>query len=158
MIRSQREYETRKAFVAGMEEAVARADSDLAGQPPLLAEAMWQGQRSLLAEARAEIAEYEALRDGRLTRLTLETLLELGAHLRQARLAAGLTTAALAARAGLELELVARYETSDYCDAPLGHFQAVLSALGGRVQLEALIPARPVEAAPGPPATQPAAR
>src|SRR5687767_10061698 len=119
MIASQREYETRKAFVAGMEETVARADIDLAGQHPLLAEAMRQGQRSLLAEARAEIAEYEALRDGRLALLRSDTLPDIGPALIRARIAQGLTQQALADRLGLKQQQIQRYEATRYASARL---------------------------------------
>jgi hypothetical protein len=158
MITTQRAYEARKAFIKGMEEVVARADIDTAGMHPLLAKATRDGQISLLEEAREEVAEYEALRDGRLRRMAWETLPEMGAALRQARLAAELTPAALAERAGLTPEQVASYEATDYREAPVAHCQAVIAALGAKVKVEALI----VVASPTPvtvrPITAPATR
>jgi HTH-type transcriptional regulator/antitoxin HigA len=149
MIRSHQEYETRKALVAGMEQAVARADTELADQHPLLAEAMRGGQRSLLDEARAEVAEYEALRDGRLVRLSLTALPELGALLHRARLAAGLTQEMLAARAGLYPDQLAGYETTAYHDASLADCQAVIAALGVTLHIDALIATSAVDAPSG---------
>jgi DNA-binding XRE family transcriptional regulator len=139
MITTNQGYERTKALIKGMEEAIARQETDLAGMHPLLAELTRAGQASLLTEWREEVAEYEALRDGRLRQMTWETLPELGAALRQARLAAGLTQAALAERAGLAPEQVASYEAADYREAPLAHCQAVIAALGAKVKVEALI-------------------
>jgi len=157
MIGSQREYETRQAFVKGMEQAVADADHDLAGQHPLLAAAMRQGQCSLLEEAREEVAEYEALRDGRLQRVRLAALPELGGQLQRARLAAGLTRAMLARRLGWTAEQVAFYESTDYRAAPLAHCQAVLDALTVKLSIEALIGTPPASATEEREASSPAA-
>lgn len=65
MIGSQQEYESRKAFVAGMQQTIARQDEDLAGMHPLLQQAIRGGQASLLQEWQAEVAWYEAVRAGR---------------------------------------------------------------------------------------------
>jgi hypothetical protein len=149
MITNQREYETRKAFAAGMEETVARADVDLAGQHPLLAEAMRQGQRALLAEARAEIAEYEALRDGRLTLLRFDALPEIGLSLIRARIAQGLTQQALADRLGLKQQQIQRYEVTRYATARIDRLQAVATALGVTLRVEAIVPSVSLDAQAG---------
>ena len=151
MITTERGYWRTKELIAGMEAALARRAPAPAEQHPLLAELTRAGQAGLLAEWRAEVAEYEALRDGRLARLTLAGLADLGPALRRARLAAGLTPELLAERSGLTPEQVANYEASDYRDAPLAHCGAVIAALGVTLRLEALLGVAAVATPPDPP-------
>jgi hypothetical protein len=148
MISNEREYRLIKARAAGLETALASIDTDLAGEHPLLQQAMRQGMANLLLEFREDIAEYEALRDGRAALLRFDTLPDLGQALIRARVAQGLTQQALADRLGLKPQQIQRYEATRYASARLTRLQSVAEALGVTFRVEAVIPSIPFTGVP----------
>jgi len=91
-------------------------------------------------ELRAELDEYEALRDGKAAVITRGSLAELPDALIRARASAGLTERELAARLGVAEAQVQRYEATRYADATLGQVQAVAAALGVKISERIVLP------------------
>jgi ribosome-binding protein aMBF1 (putative translation factor) len=95
---------------------------------------MRAAMESQLEDLRQQLAEYEALRAGRVQVLELDSLGRLPEALIRARIAAGLTQKELARRLGLREQQVQRYEATRYAGASLARLQAVADALGVQTQ------------------------
>jgi ribosome-binding protein aMBF1 (putative translation factor) len=83
----------------------------------------------------------EALRDGQVRVLQLDSLSALLDTLIRARVAAGLTQRELAARLGLKEQQIQRYEATRYSGVSLERLQSVMDALGIRIHEEIHLPA-----------------
>jgi hypothetical protein len=86
---------------------------------------------------RGQIAEYNDLRSGRRTAFAIDSFDGLGATLIKARLAAGLTEAALAERLGIAGAEIERHEATEYGEAPLHLVCEVAETLGVALRGEA---------------------
>jgi ribosome-binding protein aMBF1 (putative translation factor) len=95
---------------------------------------------SQLEELREELAEYEALRSGKVGVLELTSLAELPEALIRARIAVGLTQKGLAERQGLKEQQVQRYEATQYAGVSLERIQAVAEALGVTIHERVILP------------------
>src|SRR5215471_2852389 len=95
---------------------------------------------SQLEELREELAEYEALRNGHIAVLELDSLDKLPEALIRARIAAGLTQKQLAQRLGLKEQQIQRYEAKRYAGASLQRIQAVAEALGATIREQVVLP------------------
>jgi transcriptional regulator with XRE-family HTH domain len=83
-----------------------------------------------LGELRAQLTEYDALRDGRVAVGELSSLDDLPRLLVRSRIAAGLSQRSLAERLGLKEQQIQRYESSDYASASLSRLRQVADAVG----------------------------
>src|SRR6266545_1544453 len=113
MITNEREYRITRAAVRRFEQALAHVEDRAAERHPLAQKAMREQIESQLEELREQLAEYDALRRGRIP----DTLI-------QGRIAAGLTQEDLARRLGLRKQQIQRYEQSGYRTASLRRIQA----------------------------------
>ena len=77
MIANERQYRITKAAAERFEEALAKSRQPRTDLDPRLQQAMREGIESQLEELREQLAEYEALRTGRVTVLELHSLKEL---------------------------------------------------------------------------------
>ncbi|MEJ7652877.1 MAG: helix-turn-helix transcriptional regulator [Chloroflexia bacterium] len=117
---------------------------------PRLQQAMRESQESQLQELREQLAEYEALRSGRVAVLELASLGEAPDALIRARIAAGLTQRELAKRLGIKEQQVQRYEATRYAGASMERIQRVAEALGAKIQARVVLPTAPEEDAEKP--------
>ena len=83
-----------------------------------------------LGELRAQLTEYDALREGRVAVGELSSLDDLPRLLVRSRIAAGLSQRSLAERLGLKEQQIQRYESSDYASASLSRLRQVADAVG----------------------------
>ncbi len=133
MIKSEREYGITKGWVTRFEESIAGMGvSPGPGDAldPLMRDVVIRSQESMLEDLRAEVAEYEKLRDGTLRRKSVDGLGEVSDALVSGRIAAGLTQRQLAERMGLKEQQIQRYEATRYRSASLARVEEVVSALG----------------------------
>jgi DNA-binding transcriptional regulator YiaG len=100
---------------------------------PLAQAALLESVDHMRSAIEAEIAEYEAARDGTGRELEADGLRSIPDVLIRARIAAGLSQRQLAERLGTSEEVVRRDEEGGYADASLGHLVRVAEALGLRV-------------------------
>ena len=140
MITNKRQYRITKAEAERFEQALAHSTEQGTHLHPRMRQAMQEGLESQLADLREQLAEYEALRNGRITVLELNSLMELPDALIRARTAAGVTQKELAARLGLKEQQVQRYEATHYAGASLERLQAVAEALGVTIHERVILP------------------
>src|SRR5712692_4817194 len=99
MIKNERQYKLTKTqaekFVWALDQLSTRS-AQAAAVHPLLRKAEEDALRSQLADLRAEMQEYDALRTGKRTVLRISSLDELARALIQARIASGLSQKELA--------------------------------------------------------------
>lgn len=83
--------------------------------------------RSYIAEFDRDLAEFDAVAIA--DEIAITGIAGLGSALIQARIASGLTQAALAERVGLKAAAISRYETNDYQTANLTRLHEIAEAL-----------------------------
>ena len=101
---------------------------------------MRESLESELEILREQLAEYEALRSGRIAVLELDSLTALPDALIRARIAGGLTQKELATRLGLKEQQIQRYEATRYAGVSLERIQAVAEALGVKIHERVILP------------------
>ncbi len=138
MISNERQYKITKTqaemFSRAVQDATVRSGVD-----PLLQKLERDALRSQLQDLEQEIREYESLRSGEESILTLDSFAELPRALIKARIASGLTQKDLADRLGLKEQQIQRYEATDYTAASVRRLKQVLEALGIRVHADLLL-------------------
>lgn len=107
----------------------ALAAPDTTGLHPKAAKAMRAGLRSQLEDLEAEIAEYDALREGKITKLEAESIVGIGPALIKARIVRNLTQKELAERLQVAEQQVQRYESTQYQGVAAERLQQVADAL-----------------------------
>ena len=138
MITNERQYRITKAEIGRFEESLSHADEQGRGLHPDLQQAMREGLESQLQELRDEVADYEALREGKITSLEFDSLASVPIGLIKARIAKGLTQKELAESLDLKEQQIQRYEATLYEGVGLDRIQQVANVLGmrERVMLE----------------------
>jgi len=131
MITNQRQYLNTQAQAERFRQALAAPDAE--GLHPKAAKAMRDGLRSQLEDLEAELAEYDALREGRVAMLEAESIVGIGEALIKARIVRNLTQKELAERLSLAEQQVQRYEATQYRGVAAERLQQVADALKLRV-------------------------
>jgi ribosome-binding protein aMBF1 (putative translation factor) len=136
MIKNEREYRITKAQAMKFEHALSQLSRSGEGVQlhPLVRKAQRDAVQSQLDELKEELEEYELLRSGQYSVLSLDSLEELPKALIRARIATGLTQRELAERLGLKEQQIQRYEATEYASADLARVNEVARALGVRVR------------------------
>jgi hypothetical protein len=141
MIRNDREYRITKAQSADFEQSLAAFETAAPERVhPRIRQAQRDALTSQLTDLRTEIADYEALRDGRRRVLELNGLDELPRALIEGRIAAGLTQRNLADRLGVPEQQVQRYEATEYATVSLARLVEVAKAVGVTFREDAFLP------------------
>jgi ribosome-binding protein aMBF1 (putative translation factor) len=132
MITNERQHQISRAEAKRFEEAIEHAEQkeEHSELHPRLQKAMVDGLRSQLDELREEIAEYEALRTGKVRKRVSTSLLDLPNALIEGRIVSGLTQKALGKKLGVAEQQVQRYEATRYAGVNLERLQEVADAVG----------------------------
>ena len=146
MIANELQYRNTRQWVERFEQARAAADAQ-ADLNPRDRRALRDQFDSQIEEPRDQLAEYEALRAGKVRELELRSLKELPDALIRARIAAGLSQQEFDRRLGIKAQQIQRYEAARYADVALDRAQAVADALGLALHARVVLPARSVAAA-----------
>lgn len=132
MITNQRQYLVTQSQAERFRQALtAPAAPSL---HPKAAKAMRAGLRSQLDDLETELAEYDALREGKVTALEAESIVGIGAALIKARIVRNLTQKELADRLALAEQQIQRYEATQYRGVAAERLQQVADALKLRVR------------------------
>jgi DNA-binding Xre family transcriptional regulator len=131
MITNERQYAITKAQAARFRDALAAAVPQ--GMHPKALKAMREGAQSQLDELEQQLADYEALRAGKLSTIEVDSLVGIGPALVKVRIARRLTHKALADRLHLAEQQIQRYEATGYAGVSIERLQAVADALNVRV-------------------------
>jgi transcriptional regulator with XRE-family HTH domain len=145
MILNDRQYQSTQKRLRESEEKIRQLRS---GEGSLAADDRRVATASLVdfsKQLRREVEQYEALRDGRVPLLPIESFGELPTALIQGRIARGLTQGQLADRLGMPEQQVQRYEATRYASADLDRLRQIADALALKVGGGLLISA-PAEA------------
>lgn len=132
MITNHRQYLNTQAQAERFRQTLAAPMKE--GLHPRAAKAMHDGLRSQLDDLESEVAEYEALRAGRVATLEAESIVGIGAALIKARIVRNLTQKELAERLSLAEQQVQRYEATQYRGVAAERLQQVADALKLRVR------------------------
>lgn len=139
MITNERQYRITAAEVERFQRALERTPDEQAGRSnvhPRLLQAEREGLESQLADLRRELGEYEALKRGAVSSITVDSFDDLGLGLIKARIAAGLSQKALAKRLGIKEQQIQRYEAERYVSASYRRLQEIVRALGVNITKE----------------------
>lgn len=132
MITNERQHRITRAEINRFAEAIARAEHD--GPAPdvhhRVHRAMIDGLCSQLADLRKGVGEYEALRDGKITRRVFTSLLDLPSALIEGRIVRRLTQRELGVKLGVPEQQIQRYESTRYAGVGIERLQEVADALG----------------------------
>jgi DNA-binding Xre family transcriptional regulator len=131
MITNERQYLITQAQAAKFREALAAAPAE--ALHPKAQKAMRDGMRSQLAELEEQLAEYDALRTGKVVSFKMDSITGIGDALVKARIIRKLTHKALAERMDLAEQQIQRYEATRYAGVSIERLQAVADALNLRV-------------------------
>ena len=143
MIKNERQFQITKEMVAKFEQAVDQLEHHPSPSDPIdpmMRKVQLAALNSQLYDLRAEVAEYETLRDGKVERLRFDSFEEIGQGLIKARIAVGLTQRQLAERMGLKQQQIQRYEATDYESASFARISEIVDALGVEVRFDVAFP------------------
>ncbi len=139
MIKNERQYQITKVqtqkFRLALTQLQAGAEEG-ARLHPRLRQAEQDALESQWESLQAEIAEYEALLNGRQKSFSLGSFDDLPRALIKARIASGLSQRDLAGRLGLKEQQIQHYEATEYASASLARVSAVIQALNVQVREE----------------------
>ena len=139
MITNERQYRITAAEVERFKRALDGTPADQADRSnvhPRLLQAEREGLESQLADLRRELEEYEALKQGAVSSIAIDSFDDLGLGLIKARIAAGLSQKALAKRLGIKEQQIQRYEAERYVSASYRRLQEIVRALGVNITKE----------------------
>ena len=131
MITNERQYLITQAQAAKFRDALAVAPTE--GLPPKALKALRDGAQSQLTELEEQVAEYDALRAGKIVSIKADSITGIGDALVKARIIRKLTHKALAERMSLAEQQIQRYEATRYAGVSIERLQAVADALNLRV-------------------------
>lgn len=134
MITNERQYAITKAQAERFKESLAKSDAPDRKLHPKVRKAMQEGVRSQLRDLEIEIAEFEKLRDGKITTIVADSILGIAVALIQARIARNWTQKQLAEKLAFPEQQIQRYESTRYKGVAVERLQEVADALGVRVQ------------------------
>jgi HTH-type transcriptional regulator / antitoxin HigA len=132
MITNHRQYLNAQTQAERLLQALVAPES--AGLDPKGAAAMRDGLRSQLEDLEAELAEYDALRQGQVATLEADSIVGIGAVLIKARIVRNLTQRELAERLSVAEQQIQRYEATQYRGAAAERLQQVADALNLHVR------------------------
>jgi DNA-binding XRE family transcriptional regulator/uncharacterized small protein (DUF1192 family) len=136
VITNERQYRITNSEARKFEQAIAAAHGREPSPDvdPRIHQAMIDSLESELAVLREQLERYEALKAGKVTSRTAQSLRELPIVLIEGRIVAGLTQRELAKRLGVPEQQVQRYEATLYAGASLQRLQEVADTLGLEIE------------------------
>lgn len=131
MIANEVQYRATKAHLERFEEAAANLERRAGtGKRTKLQQLEIDAVQAQADDLRAELRDYEKLRDGGVTVIEASSLAGLADALIQVRIARGWTQRQLADRLGVAEQQVQRYESTSYRSASLARLCDIAEALG----------------------------
>jgi DNA-binding Xre family transcriptional regulator len=127
-IKNDRQYRVAKTSLVASEAGLADVQATAAGLPGPIGVAYLAAYTGNMDELRADIAEYEAVRDGR-TAIEIKDLSDLPLAMIKKRIRLGLTQRDLAERIGAHEQQVQRWEENEYHGVQFDTIERVASAL-----------------------------
>jgi ribosome-binding protein aMBF1 (putative translation factor) len=130
MIKNEKQYKIGKGWIKHFEATLAKLGKlPQSKKQPWLRKAQRNSIEGQLQQLRAELAEYEALKSGKIKVPDLTAADDLPGWLIRKRIARGWTLQDLATRLGIHHQQIQRYEQSDYATATLATIQRIAAML-----------------------------
>jgi HTH-type transcriptional regulator/antitoxin HigA len=133
MIYSDRQYQVSQAERRKLQSALDATLANKAREQEWLQKIEIDALRSQIAEIEADLAEYDLLRQGKVSFSETCSLSELPRVLVQARIAKGLTQTDLAEQLNMKAQQIQRYEATNYMSASLARLIEVADVLGVKI-------------------------
>jgi len=129
IITNERQYKITKAQIDRLRDEMTtiRAQKEL---DPLMMKLQEDSHKSLIDDLSFQIREYEKLRSGTLTKLHVNSFLDLPKLLIRARVARGWTQRDLAQRLNLHEQKIQQYEADEYSSASFKRLYDIVQILG----------------------------
>lgn len=134
MITNERQYAITRAQAERFRVSLAKADEQAKEMHPKVRKAMREGLESQLRDLETELAEFEKLREGKVTTIVVNSIVDIPVALIQARIVRNWTQKHLAEKLDLAEQQIQRYESTRYKGVAVERLQEVADALGVRVQ------------------------
>jgi HTH-type transcriptional regulator / antitoxin HigA len=129
MITNDIQYRNTKAWFARFEASAAELEASVGSKRTRLQQLQVDAANAQADDLRAELAEYEALRSGKVRTFEAASLRGLADALIKARVARGWTQRRLADELGIAEQQVQRYEATGYSSASLARLADIADAL-----------------------------
>jgi HTH-type transcriptional regulator/antitoxin HigA len=149
IITNERQYKHTKAQISRLQDEMTIVREQHARQAldPLMMKLQKDSHSSLIDDLHSQIREYEKLRSGTLTKLRVNSFLDLPKLLIRARIARGWTQKDLAQRLNLHEQKIQQYEADEYASASFKRLYEMVKALGIEVAITARLEERKPESA-----------
>jgi DNA-binding Xre family transcriptional regulator len=136
MITNQRQQRITKNQIKHFEAVISRAEQDGPGVDvdPRLHDAMVDGMRSQVADLRDESNEYDALREGKVSKRVFHSILEIPLALIEGRIVRRLTQKQLGDKLGVPEQQIQRYEQTRYSGVGVERLQEIADVLDIKVK------------------------
>lgn len=140
MIKNEKQYRVTKNQAEKFAQTLEQLKVSTEFMHPILLKARIDAITSQLDELYFQIAEYEALASGKISKLEFHSFDEISDALIKARIASGMTQKALAEKLGLKEQQIQRYEADGYKTASIERVSQVIDALGITMKEEFFLP------------------
>lgn len=115
------------ALMEGFQRALAGAEEEAPGKRSAALRRSYQG---MIRQLEDELREYGQLRPGKLTLPHVERLDQIAPFIVKIRIAKGVSQTELGRRLGVSMQVISRYEESDYQAVAIARLQEILDAIG----------------------------
>lgn len=129
MIQNERQYKITQTKLRNLSIDLATLDTSDSDLHPRLLLARKNSLDILIGELQQEIADYERLKSGQITKFPIDSLQDLPRVAIEARIATGMTQKELAEKIGVQEQQIQRYEANNYRAVGFERLQEVMSAL-----------------------------
>jgi HTH-type transcriptional regulator / antitoxin HipB len=129
MIQNERQYKITQTKLRDLVLDLATLDVLDSDLHPRLLLARKTSLNILIGELQQEIAGYERLKSGQITKFPIDSLQDLPRVAIEARIATGMTQKELAEKIGVQEQQIQRYEANNYRAVGFERLQEVMSAL-----------------------------
>ena len=133
MIQNERQYKITQTKLRDLKLDRATLDLPDFDLHPRLILARKNSLNILIGELEQEIAEYDRLKSGQITKFPIESLQDLPNVMIKARIAVGMTQKELAEKIGVQEQQIQRYEANNYRAVGFERLQEVMFALDIRI-------------------------
>jgi HTH-type transcriptional regulator / antitoxin HipB len=129
MIQNERQYKITKTKLRDLKLDLSGLDAPDSDLHTRLMLARKNSLNILIGELEQEIAEYDRLKSGQITKFPIESLGDLPRVMIEARIAVGMTQKELAEKIGVQEQQIQKYEANHYRAVGFDRLQEVMSAL-----------------------------
>ena len=129
MIQNERQYKITQTKLRNLSIDLATLDTSDSDLHPRQILARKNSLDILIEELQQEIADYERLKSGQITKFPIDSLQDLPRVAIEARIATGMTQKELAEKIGVQEQQIQRYEANNYRAVGFERLQEVMSAL-----------------------------